>query len=393
MKYTLVIAALLGLASFEQVEAIRITQMADPVAPTKEGDLAAAKTPAAPAKDAKAPAAPAEEAKAAPAKDAKAAPAEEAKDAKAPAKDAKAAPAKAAGPPKAAPVKDDSPKADQKGSKITIADGKKKPAVAAEEEPVAPAKDVAPAEKKAAAAKPDAKPEGKPVIKNKYDELNIHHEEPFNGISSATVKVGHQDTQTTNPAKKEDYVPTSIYPTKINPTGFVQEEPVPAKAEAAKPAAADSKPAAAADAAKPAADAAAKPAVADPAPKKPKAEDDGPKADQPGSKAPSPKPPANAAEEVPEKDTKPADKAPKCPEGKTCNLYDPKKIHHEEPFNGISSADIKFGHQDTQTTNPAAGKKYVPTSIYPTSHDPTGFAEGKVVSLAQIEDDMDDFSS
>ena len=228
--------------------------------------------------------------------------------------------------------------------------------------------------------------------------MKIHHEEPFNGISSATIKFGHQDTQTTNPAKKQDYTPTSIYPTKNDKTGFAQADPAPAKADASKPTAADAaKPAAAdaakpaADAAKPAADAAAKPA-ADPAPKKPKAEDDGPKADQPGSKVPAPKPAANAAEEVPEKDTKPADKAPKCPKGQICNLYDPKKIHHEEPFNGISSADIKFGHQDTQTTNPATDKKYVPTSIYPTTNVPTGFAEHKQVSLAQIEDD-DDLSS
>ena len=229
------------------------------------------------------------------------------------------------------------------------ADAKK---VAAEEVPVE-------APKKAEAKKgPPACPEGK--ICNKYDSKTIHYEEPFNGISAHENRIGHQDVTT---APK--YVPTSIYPTTNTKTGFAQADPAPAPAAPAP--AAPAKDAAPAKAAAPADAAPAKAAPAKAAPAKAAAPEnkDGPKDDQPGSKNKD----ANkkAAEETPFEGPK---KAPPCPKGSICNKYDTKKIHYEEPFNGISEHEFKIGHQDTQTA-----PKYVPTSIYPTTGTPTKFAQ------------------
>jgi hypothetical protein len=61
---------------------------------------------------------------------------------------------------------------------------------------------------------------------------------------------------------------------------------------------------------------------------------------------------------------------PACPKGQTCNAYDSKTIHYEEPFNGISAHETRIGHQEV-TTQP----KYIPTSIYPTTGPKTGFSQ------------------
>lgn len=122
------------------------------------------------------------------------------------------------GPAPKSVKKDDGPKADQKGSKVTVTDQQKKPAAAAEEVAAA-----APA-KKAKVGDVKEKKED-PRSKNKYDAKKIAHEEPFNGISHAGITIGHQDTQTTNPAKKHAYAPTSIFPTSHDPTGFAQAAP------------------------------------------------------------------------------------------------------------------------------------------------------------------------
>jgi len=71
-----------------------------------------------------------------------------------------------------------------------------------------------------------------------------------------------------------------------------------------------------------------------------------------------------------------------CPKGKICNQYDKKKIHYEEPFNGISEHQFKIGHQNVETV------PYKQTSIYPTAGKKTGFSQNKQVAhihFAQAE--------
>ena len=79
----------------------------------------------------------------------------------------------------------------------------------------------------------------------------------------------------------------------------------------------------------------------------------------------------------------------KCPgNGVPCNRYYSRKIHYEEPFDGISEHDMnRIGWQDVQTQ-----PKYVPTSIYPTAGPKTGFAQ-KQSSFIQLEDEPVDHSN
>ena len=57
---------------------------------------------------------------------------------------------------------------------------------------------------------------------NKYYTRTIHYEEPFNGISEGTHRIGIQDVAT-----QPKYVPTSIYPTAGPKTGFAQQKTAP----------------------------------------------------------------------------------------------------------------------------------------------------------------------
>lgn len=76
---------------------------------------------------------------------------------------------------------------------------------------------------------------------------------------------------------------------------------------------------------------------------------------------------------------KPAFQMGPCPKDSKvpCNKYDTRKIHHEEPFNGISSDTHTIGHQDTQTI-----PSYTPTSVYPIKGAKTGFVQNKQTKYA-----------